>query len=69
MQNLLSHEIFKLAKITHVAAFALAAILLACSSPNHLPVDAHLSSSSSVASPSETSGAAPSLLAITKCRR
>ena len=54
IQNLLSHEISKLTKVNQ-AAFALAGLLLACSSQNHLPIDAHQSSSPNVASPAETS--------------
>jgi len=37
-----------------VFAFTFAGLLLACSSPNHLPVDAHPSSSPSIATPSES---------------
>ena len=53
MQNLLTHEVSKVTKVSHVAAFALAALLIAFPSPNHLPVDAH-PSSPSVPSPSES---------------
>ena len=55
MKNILTPEKSLLTKVSQLAAFALAVLLLACSSPNHLPVDAHPSSSPSVASPSETS--------------
>ena len=57
MQNLLWQKSSKLAKIGEVSATLLAALLLACSSPNHLPVDAHPTSSPDVASPSESSTA------------
>jgi len=51
----LSHEISKLTKVNQFAGFALAGLLLACASQDHLPVDAHHSSSPNLASPSETS--------------
>jgi YVTN family beta-propeller protein len=51
----LSHEISKLTKVNPFAGFALAGLLLACSNQDHLPVDAHHSSSPNLASPSETS--------------
>ena len=55
MQNLLSHKVSSLTKVSEVAALALAALLLACSSQNHLPVDAHSPSSPGIAAPSENS--------------
>src|SRR5689334_19213017 len=36
-----------------IVAFVLALLLIACSSPNHLPVDAHASSAKNGASPNE----------------
>ena len=53
MQTLLKRAAGKLTKISEAVGLALAGLLLACSSPNHLPVDAHPSSSPSAASPSE----------------
>ena len=53
MREVLRFLISKLMMVSQVFAFALAALLIACSSPNHLPVDAHPSSSPSVPSPSE----------------
>lgn len=49
MRILITQEVSKVTKVSQVAAFALTTLLIACSSPNHLPVDAHPSSS-----PSET---------------
>ena len=54
MQNILTHEVSKATKVSQVIAFALAALLLACSSPSHLPVDAHPGAMNSEASPAET---------------
>src|SRR5436189_4105777 len=61
MRRLLRFLISKITKVSRVFAFTLAGLLLACSSPNHLPVDAHPSSSPSVATPSEilAAGALP----------
>jgi YVTN family beta-propeller protein len=52
MREVLRLVISKVLTVSQVFAFALAALLIACSSPNHLPVDAHPSASPSVASPS-----------------
>jgi len=54
MRRVLRFLISKITTVSQVFAFTLAGLLLACSSPNHLPVDAHPSSSPSVATPSET---------------
>ncbi|HYX27930.1 MAG TPA: YncE family protein, partial [Pyrinomonadaceae bacterium] len=49
--------IAKLATVSQVIALAVAALLIACSSPNHLPVDAHPTSTPSGASSVETTAA------------
>src|SRR5436190_13192195 len=54
MRRVLRFLISKITTVSQVFAFTLAGLLLACSSPNHLPVDAHPSSSPSVATPSES---------------
>ena len=61
MRRVLRFLISKITTVSQVFAFTLAGLLLACSSPNHLPVDAHPSSSPSVATPSEilAAGALP----------
>src|SRR5436190_4294727 len=53
MRSVRRFLISKITTVSHVFAFTLAG-LLACSSPNHLPVDAHPSSSPGVAAPSES---------------
>src|SRR5436190_10410028 len=54
MRRALRFLISKITTVSQVFAFTLAGLLLACSSPNHLAVDAHPSSSPSVAPPSES---------------
>src|SRR3954471_19070754 len=54
MRSVLRFLISKITTVSQVFAFTFAGLLLACSSPNHLPVDAHPSSSPSVATPSES---------------
>jgi len=53
MRRVLRFLISKITTVSQVFAFTLAGLLLACSGPNHLPVDAHPSSSPSVVTPSE----------------
>lgn len=55
-----THVIDSISEVTLVGpvlAFVLAVLLIACSSPSHLPVGAHPASSPSVPSPSENLGA------------
>jgi DNA-binding beta-propeller fold protein YncE len=52
MRRVLRFLISKITTVSQAFAFTLAGLLLACSSPNHLPVDAHPSSSTSVVTPS-----------------
>jgi len=61
MRDVLRFVISKGMTVSQVFALALAALLIACSTRSHLPVDAHPSTSPSVGSPSETlaAGALP----------
>lgn len=47
----------RLPRVSQIFAFALFALVIACSTRSHLPVDAHPSNSPSVASPGETQSA------------
>lgn len=47
-------EISKLATVSPIVGFAFVVLLIACSHPNHLPVDAHPASSPNSSSASET---------------
>jgi YVTN family beta-propeller protein len=54
MHMVLRFVVSKLARVSQVVAFAVAALLIACTSPTHLPVNAHPTSPTNGASASET---------------
>src|SRR6266853_5275621 len=64
MRSVLRFLISNITTASQVFAFTLAGLLLACSSPNHQPVDAHPSSSPSVGTPSESLAAGALLLKV-----
>src|SRR5262245_45420738 len=54
MHMVLRFVVSKLARVSQVVAFAVAALLIACTSPTHLPVNAHPTSPTNGALASET---------------
>jgi DNA-binding beta-propeller fold protein YncE len=54
MQRPPQFVISKLTTVSQMVAFGIAGLVIACSSHNHLPVDAHPTSPTNAASPSET---------------
>jgi len=49
--NIIRNERLKRFPLAETVAVALVALVIACSSPGHLPVDAHPASTASVSSP------------------